>query len=396
MRIVLFILSILLLSCSSKKNHIAKNDYENEAFVLDGFGVASSAGGIDLLLHDKGIPKGILYRIENEKLVYIEAYINGTVCQVVKLDRKGKIKNISKDINETETVAQEININELGNVFYIADNCCRDDSAKNGIEYHVDDSCRLTKLIKFEKGIITNLTYLNGHGGLTEIVFECNDLDTTFINPSDNTKLHFTKEIMKVSFHPTGFYETALIGYTTDEIGIEAAYIPPQKVEFRSEDGYPTYDSDFGFLKLILPEKLEKNAIKMDDSQRSDYVVKMLAAADSAFLKIDDFIVFLNYLLGKRTEEHSEDIGYYIMNIYLNNRAKINRLEEYIAMMPTGNQLELYKGFCSILLYEYANEKTFNDTIDTRELYESFPILERHSTLTKEIAKESGIILVNK
>ena len=65
-------------------------------------------------------------------------------------------------------------------------------------------------------------------------------------------------------------------------------------------------------------------------------------------------------------------------------------------MMPTGNQLELYKGFCSILLYEYANEKTFNDTIDTRELYESFPILERHSTLTKEIAKESGIILVNK
>lgn len=394
MRIVLFLLSILLLSCNCKRNHTVEDNYG--AFVLDGFGVASSAGGIDLLLHDKGIPKGILYRIENEKLVYIEAYINGTVCQVVKLDEKGEIKNISRYINETETASQEININELGNVFYIADSCCQDDSAKNGIVYYVDDSCRLTQLIKFEKGIVTNLTNLDGHGKLTEIVFEFDDVDTTFINPSDNTELHFTKEIMKVSFHPTGFYETALTGYTTDEIGIESAYFPPQEIEFYSEDGYPTYDSDLDYLKFILQEKLERNTIKMNDSQRSDYVVEMLAAADSAFLKIDDFVIFLNYLQGKCTEEYSEGIGYYIMNIYLNYRAKINRLEEYIAMMPTGSQEKLYKNLCSILLYEYAIEKTVNDTIVTKELYKTIPILERYSTLTDEIAKESGIILVNK
>ena len=111
--------------------------------------------------------------------------------------------------------------------------------------------------------------------------------------------------------------------------------------------------------------------------------------------KDDDFVVFLNYLQGKCTEEYSEGIGYNLMNIYLNNRDKINRVEEYIAMMPAESQRVLYKGLCDKLFCEYAIEKTFNDTIDTRELYKIVPILGKHHSLTEEIAKECDIVLVN-
>ena len=150
------------------------------------------------------------------------------------------------------------------------------------------------------------------------------------------------------------------------------------------------------FSKEELLGRLERNAKEMNDSLRSDYVVLMLSVADSSFMKTDDFVVFLNYLQGKCTEEYSEGIGYNLMNIYLNNRDKINRVEEYIAMMPAESQRVLYKGLCDKLFCEYAIEKTFNDTIDTRELYKIVPILGKHHSLTEEIAKECDIVLVNR
>ena len=286
-------------------------------------------------------------------------------------------------------------------VFYVADNNCKEDSdsVKNGTLYHKDDSCRLIKLIRFEKGIVTNVTNLDGHGRLTDMIFKFTDYDTILINPSDNSEMYFTKDVMKVVFHPTGFYKKSLIGYTTDEAGIENAYFPPQEVEYRSDDGFPDYDYYYehdDVLKAILPTKLESNAKKMNDSQRSYYVLKMLAVADSSFLKIDDFVIFLNYLQDKCTKEHSESIGCYFMNIYLKNNDKISRLEEYIAMMPIVSQKKINKTLCRILLYEYAIEKMSNNTINTKMLYKDVPILEKHNTLTEEVAKESEIKLINK
>lgn len=401
MKTALLIISILLLSCSSKHNNTINCDYDELVeFIPDGFIEVGAANSINLGLFDNGTPKGIHYLVEDEKLVDIEAYINGKVCQVVNLDKRGKIKNISKDINEIEKVSQVININELGNVFYIADDCCQDDSVKNGIVYHVDDSLRLNKLIKYEKGHVTNVTNMDGHGTLTDAIFEYGNVDTMLINPSNNSEMYFTKEVRKAVFHPTGWSKKQLIGYTTDEAGIENAYFPPQEVEFYCDDGFYAYDyyykhdSPFrNILKAILPTKLERNAKKMNNSQRNDYVVKMLASADSAFLKTDDFVIFLNYLQGKCTNEYSESIGNYLMNIYLNYSDKINRLEEYIAMMPSESQRNINKALCRILLYEYAIENRFNNTIKTERLYKEIPILNKYHTLTEEIAKESNIIL---
>lgn len=393
MRATLLMISVLLLSCSSMQNNISNSCYED--FVLNGFSEATAADYINLYLHDNGIPKGIHYGIDDEKLVDIEGYTNGVVSQIVRLDTNGKIESISTGVDKNGIAVQEISINNLGNVFYVADNDCQKDSVKNGIVYHVDDSLRLNKLIKYEKGFVTNLTNLDGRGRLTDVIFEYGNVDTMLIDPNNNTARLFTKKIMRVTFHPTGHCKSCLIGYTTESDGIESAYIPPQKVDLYCEDGFPLYDSDIDFLEAILPGKLEKNAIRMNDIQRSDYVVKMLAVADSSFLKIDDFVVFLNYLQGKCTEEYFEGIGYYLTNIYLNNSDKITRLEEYIAMMPAESQRNITKTLCRILLYEYTIENSFNETIKTRGLYKKLPILKKYRALTEEIAKENEIRLVN-
>ena len=65
---------------------------------------------------------------------------------------------------------------------------------------------------------------------------------------------------------------------------------------------YSGENPDSAIADFLLKE-LGKNAKDMNDMQRSDYVVKMLAVPDSSFLKGEDFIIFVNSLQGKRSEE---------------------------------------------------------------------------------------------
>ena len=118
-----------------------------------------------------------------------------------------------------------------------------------------------------------------------------------------------------------------------EDASIHKAFLQAQESEREVDSFYETTylmdteELECYFSKEELLGRLERNAKEMNDSLRSDYVVLMLSVADSSFMKTDDFVVFLNYLQGRCTEEYSEGIGYYLMNIYLNNHDKINRVE---------------------------------------------------------------------
>ena len=146
----------------------------------------------------------------------------------------------------------------------------------------------------------------------------------------------------------------------------------------------------------FLLKELGKNAKDMNDMQRSDYVVKMLAVPDSSFLKDEDFIIFVNYLQGKRSEEYSEGIGYYLMRIYKEYIPKINEVEKCVDLLPLKMKEEALKGLCEVLFFEYSIEESINDTIKRCEIYKELPILKKYEKMTEEIAHQAGYVLVDK
>ena len=67
MKTALLIISILLLSCSSKHNNTINCDYDELVeFIPDGFIEVGAANSINLGLFDNGTPKGIHYLVEDE------------------------------------------------------------------------------------------------------------------------------------------------------------------------------------------------------------------------------------------------------------------------------------------------------------------------------------------